>query len=136
MDQKHGDDMTILMRRLFYLFSITCTSLGASEGILGQGPVRSPLDRIPSTAYTDVNFRDLVKAPTETVTGIFERFDRAIPGDLAANIDRYLQSHPRDEYGIHEYSLERYGLNPEMLQSEYKPYIEFFDVPLETRSRR
>ncbi len=79
----------------------------------------------------DVNFHDLVKNPVQTVSDIFERFGESVPGDLSSSITRYLQDHPKDEYGIHRYSLARYGLNREELHRQYRRYIDTFAVSVE-----
>ncbi len=83
----------------------------------------------------DVNFKDLVKEPVQTVASIYERFGLDASSSLAKHIHRYLQNHPRDEYGIHEYSLERYGLDSQQLYKDYSHYIELFNVPLERNDR-
>ncbi len=83
----------------------------------------------------DVCFDDLVKNPVETVSGIFERFGESVPGSLSSEVSRYLKDHPKDEYGIHRYSLARYGLDREQLHQQYQRYIDTFAVSIEGSSR-
>jgi len=79
----------------------------------------------------DVDFKQMIKAPFDTVSNIYQNFAKEIPDSLSSNIESYLQSHPKDEYGIHEYSLERYGLNKNSLYEQYQPYINKFHVSLD-----
>ncbi len=80
----------------------------------------------------DINFKDLVKQPEDTLRSIYEHFGLAVPVNLAKSIQDYLATHPKDEYGIHEYSLERYGLDRAELYKTYEPYIKQFNVALES----
>lgn len=87
-----------------------------------------------SLQVVDVNFKDLVKNPSNTVKNIYQGFDCDVPDDLESQIKKYLQDHPKDEYGIHEYALERYGLNRDELYQDYENYIDRYQVPLELAS--
>jgi LPS sulfotransferase NodH len=81
----------------------------------------------------DINFKQLVSRPVETIEHIFKQLDWNLPESLTANITQYLQDHPKDEYGIHNYSLARYGLDRGELYHQYQAYIDYFQVPLEGR---
>ncbi len=79
----------------------------------------------------DINFRELVADPVGTVQSICQHFGQAVPEVLGARISAYLTEHPKDEFGNHAYSLERYGLDRQALYDEYASYIDYFNVPLE-----
>lgn len=79
----------------------------------------------------DVNFGDLVKNPVTVVSQLFEQFGETVDDSLPGQIEQYLSNHPKDEYGIHRYNLERYGLNRQQLYADSQPYIDAFSVPLE-----
>ncbi len=81
----------------------------------------------------DINFKQLVARPVETIEHIFKQLDWSLPESLTANITQYLQDHPKDEYGIHNYPLARYGLDRGELYHQYQAYIDYFQVPLEGR---
>ena len=81
----------------------------------------------------DINFKQLVSRPAETIEHIFNHLDWTLPESLTANITQYLQDHPKDEYGIHNYSLARYGLDRAELYHQYQAYIDYYQVPLEER---
>lgn len=90
-----------------------------------------PWRKEQATNILDINFKSLVAKPKNTIESIYDHFDQDIPNDLFRKIGGYLQNHPKDEYGIHEYSLERYGLNREKLHEDYAEYINHFQVSLE-----
>ncbi len=82
----------------------------------------------------DIDFKSLVKTPVKTIQSIFEAFDKNVPETLENDINQYLNDHPKDEYGIHEYSLERYGLSRDVLYQDYKAYIDYYNVTLEQQA--
>ena len=82
----------------------------------------------------DVNFKTLIRDPCRTVENIYQHFNLPVPNSLKGSVHRYLQEHPKDEYGTHQYSLERYGLCRRELHREYRDYIDYYQVPLEADS--
>jgi hypothetical protein len=43
----------------------------------------------------------------------------------------YLAQHPRDEHGVHRYSLAQFGLDEGELRRDFEGYCERFDLPRE-----
>jgi hypothetical protein len=82
----------------------------------------------------DVNFRQLISDPIHTVQSIYQHFGLDTPDELGTRITQYLTEHPKDEFGSHSYTLERYGLDRQKLHAEYADYIDYFNVPLEGKA--
>jgi len=84
----------------------------------------------------DINYQDLMQDPAGEVSKIYRHFGLDIPETLPSRVNQYLANHPKNEFGKHEYSLERYGLNSDELYQQYADYIKYFDVPLDKKNQR
>ena len=46
-------------------------------------------------------------------------------------MERYLAAHPKDEFGVHRYSLEAFGLEADAVNAAFKGYRERFGIEAE-----
>ncbi len=83
----------------------------------------------------DVNYRDLISRPSETVHSIFNHFDLDTPVELDGRVQQYLADNPKGKHGKHVYTLSRYGLDGGELYERFAEYIDEFGVPREDRTR-
>ena len=81
----------------------------------------------------DVDFRKLVDDPVGVVQAMYRHFDLEVPDVLGARIAQHLRAHPRGEFGSHEYTLERYGLDREAIHAACADYIDRYEVSLDAR---
>ena len=81
--------------------------------------------------FVDLHMRDLVRDPIGSVRGIYERFDLPLSADAEARMSRYLDRHPKDEFGVHRYSLEAFGLDAAAVDGAFARYRERFGVEAE-----
>ncbi|MFP6654072.1 MAG: hypothetical protein VCB25_00490 [Myxococcota bacterium] len=79
----------------------------------------------------DLSMREIVGEPIATVQKIYRHFELELGQEALENMQRYLDLHPKDEFGIHRYSLEAFGLDQENVNALFKSYRERFDIEAE-----
>ena len=70
----------------------------------------------------DLQFRDYMADPIGTIRRIYAHFGRELSPRAAERMQSFLDAHPRDEHGRHEYTLEGYGLD---LSHERKRFARY-----------
>jgi hypothetical protein len=90
-------------------------------------------DRMPERAnqFIDLQFRDLVADPIGCVRRIYTHFGLELRAEAETRMRAYLAQHPRDEHGVHRYSLAQFGLDEGELRRDFEGYCERFDLPRE-----
>jgi hypothetical protein len=80
--------------------------------------------------FFDVRFHELVKDPAAMVTRITEHFNlRPVAQEAMAN---WPNNGRKDKRGAHVYSAERFGLQRTPIEKHFKPYIDRFQVEMES----
>jgi hypothetical protein len=85
---------------------------------------------LPAERNLDVQYVDFMADPVGTVEGICRQV--GLPFDEASRdaVQRWLESHPREQHGVHRYSAADFGLDAERLRDRFRFYIDRFDIPL------
>jgi hypothetical protein len=81
--------------------------------------------------FVDIQFRDLAADPIGCVRRIYTHFGLELRSDSEARMRAYLAEHPRDEHGVHRYSLAQFGLDAGELRRDFERYCARFGVPRE-----
>ncbi|HEB88062.1 MAG TPA: sulfotransferase [Deltaproteobacteria bacterium] len=76
----------------------------------------------------DLSMREIVTDPIGCVERIYAHFDLSLSEEARRRMERYLERHPKNEFGIHRYSLEAFGLEEEAVNAAFKGYRERFDI--------
>lgn len=76
----------------------------------------------------DLSMREIVSDPIVCVEKIYERFELELSLETRERMQRYLDLHPKDEFGIHRYSLEAFGLEEGAVSAAFKGYRERFGI--------
>jgi len=76
----------------------------------------------------DVQYLELVRDPMSMVRRIYEHFDLGLTRGAETAMQRFLAEHPKDKGGMHRYSLEQFGLNPEVERSRFQFYLDCFGI--------
>ena len=76
----------------------------------------------------DVHYLELLRDPMSMVRRIYEFFDLELTGAAETAMERFLLANPKDKGGVHRYSLEEYGLNPETERRRFQFYLDFFGI--------
>jgi hypothetical protein len=78
--------------------------------------------RLPERAFMDVDYRNIVASPLDTVRSIYARFGRTLSDEAERAMRRFLAENPKDKHGRHRYSLDAYGLNREREAARFADY--------------
>lgn len=76
----------------------------------------------------DLSMREIVSDPIVCVEKIYERFELELSLEARERMQRYLELHPKNEFGIHRYSLEAFGLEEGAVSAAFKGYRERFGI--------
>jgi hypothetical protein len=76
----------------------------------------------------DVRYAELLRDPMSMVRRIYEFFDLELTGAAETAMQRFLLANPKNKGGVHRYSLEEFGLNPETERPRFQSYVEFFGI--------
>jgi len=75
----------------------------------------------------DLRFEDFANDQLGIVRHIYKRFNWHLSDDTVSHMERFLAANPKDKHGIHNYSLEQFGLNKEQIDQEYIDYINVLE---------
>jgi hypothetical protein len=90
----------------------------------------------PTHRIVDVQYAELTVDPVGTMRCVYEAFGDELDGQALAAMRAHVESHPKGRFGRHRYELDEYGLDGPALAERFKPYVERYDVPLESRRER
>jgi hypothetical protein len=62
--------------------------------------------------FFDVEYQDVTRDPIGTVRGIYEKFGYPWSAAFEDGMRRWLAANPQHKHGVHQYSLEPFGLAP------------------------
>jgi sulfotransferase family protein len=79
----------------------------------------------------DVHFAALMSDPVRAIEELYEQIGRPFHAAHADAIRSYLAHKPKGKFGKHHYSAEDWGLDPQRIHAEMRPYMEYYDVPAE-----
>lgn len=85
---------------------------------------------LPGT-YGDVRFADLMRDPATAIEQAYAQIGRDMTDHHRQAVDDYLRSKPRGAHGIHHYTAEEWGFDPDVLRGDLADYIAQFEVPIE-----
>lgn len=85
----------------------------------------------PKAVFYDMRFSEFIRDQFAVVRRIYEAFDLPMSEEAAARMKWFIADNPQGKHGIHRYSPEEYGIRPEVVRREFRPYIERFDLPPE-----
>jgi hypothetical protein len=81
--------------------------------------------------FLDIDYRDIVTRPLETVERVHGAFGLPFGGALADGMAAHVRSHPKNKHGSHDYALERYGLTPGAVLGRLAAYIDRFGIQID-----
>ncbi len=87
--------------------------------------------KYPHAVFYDMRFSEFIRDQFAVVEQIYEAFDLPMSEEAAARMKWFIADNPQGKHGIHRYSPEEYGIRPEVVRREFRPYIERFDLPPE-----
>lgn len=85
-------------------------------------------ETIPANQLFDVRLSDLAKDPVELFRTMYDHFGMEWSDHLDARYRVRMRENPKDQHGVHVYTLKDFGLDAKALTSEYAEYHERFGV--------
>jgi hypothetical protein len=85
----------------------------------------------PQAIFYDMRFSDFIRDQFAVVEKIYDAFGLPMTGEAAEKMKWFIADNPQGKHGIHRYSPEEYGIEPQVVRRDFRPYIERFDLPPE-----
>jgi hypothetical protein len=82
----------------------------------------------PDAIFYDMYFPDFVADQFAAVTQIYEALDLPMTEQAARRMKAFIADNPKGKHGVHSYTPEEYGLDPQAIRRDLRPYIERFDL--------
>lgn len=83
----------------------------------------------PEHPILDVQYEDLVRAPVETVAGIYATCGDALGEDAASAMHAYVAGHRQGRFGEHRYDLADFGIDKSEIAERFSGYVDRYDIP-------
>jgi hypothetical protein len=84
-----------------------------------------------SGSILHLHYREIVSDPEKTVARLFRHAGHAAGGDAARRMRRWLGNRSNRRHRPRRYNLGSFGLDPEGLREQFKPYTDAFGIELE-----
>jgi len=78
--------------------------------------------------FYDVPYADLKRDPMAVVRGIYAYFGRELDRDAEEAMQRFAAANPKDNHGVHRYSLEEFGLDRDAERERFRFYTDFYGI--------
>jgi hypothetical protein len=76
----------------------------------------------------DIRYAELMRDPMSMVRRIYAHFDLELTAAADTAMEGFLRANPKNKGGVHRYSLEEFGLNPETERRSFQFYMDFFGI--------
>ncbi len=86
----------------------------------------------PDAIFYDMHFSDFVKDQFAVVEQIYEAFDVPITSLAADRMKAFIADNPKGKHGVHQYSPEEYGVEPDAVRRAFSSYLERFELAPES----
>jgi hypothetical protein len=85
----------------------------------------------PDAIFYDMMFRDFITDQFGVITQIYEALDLPMTDEAARAMQAFIDANPPGVHGTHDYQPDQYGIDPAAVRSEFREYIDHFDLPPE-----
>jgi len=106
--------------------------LGRSWVYLEELGMRRGLDMrdnlLPPERVFDIRYKDVMADPVAAIGKAYGHFGIKLSDVSADNIRRFLAENPHNKHGAHNYTAEEFGLDPAMVRTLFKDYVERFNL--------
>jgi hypothetical protein len=90
-------------------------------------------DANPGQRIVDVQYADLMREPLAELRRVYAAFGEELEGPALTAMAAHVGSHPKGRLGRHGYDPRDFGLDPGELAERFRPYVERYDIPSESR---
>ena len=85
-------------------------------------------DQLPNSQVFDIRLKDLRRDPRGTLKQMYEHFDIERDDARLDLLEVTAGSKPTQQHGVHDYSIEEFGLDPEQVRERFAAYRARFGV--------
>jgi hypothetical protein len=82
----------------------------------------------PDAVFYDMKFPDFVADQFAVISDIYRTFGLPMTDEGAARMKAFIADNPKGKHGLHLYTPQEYGLDPETVRRDFRPYIERFEL--------
>jgi len=82
----------------------------------------------PDAVFYDMYFPDFVADQFAVVQDIYEQLELPMTDEGAARMQAFIADNPKGKHGLHLYTPEEYGIDPEVVRRDLARYIDRFDL--------
>lgn len=86
---------------------------------------------LPASQVFDIQFSDFVQDQVGCVRRAYKHFDLDLPDGSTTAMQTFIDNNPADKHGKHMYQFKDTGLDLDEIRELYKPYSNYFSIPLE-----
>jgi hypothetical protein len=83
---------------------------------------------VPADQIVDLHYGALLRDPVGTIATTYETLGLTLTGEAEQQMRAYLDAKPKDRHGVHNYSIEDFGLDRTELRQSFAPYMAHYDV--------
>ena len=83
---------------------------------------------VDESRFFDVHYLEAMKDTVDMVRKVYDHFGIGFSQEAERRMREFLAVNPKDKHGAHRYSLEEFGLDPEVERERYRFYTDRFGV--------
>lgn len=80
----------------------------------------------PEAMFYDIAFTDFVRDQFGVVERIYDAFDLPMSDAGAAAMQAFIDDNPPGKHGVHEYSPDQFGIDPDQVRADFAEYVDHF----------
>jgi Sulfotransferase family len=82
----------------------------------------------PDAIFYDMYFPDFVADQFAVVSEIYDALGLPMTDEAAKRMQAFIDDNPKGKHGLHLYTPEEYGIDPQAVRRDFKAYIEQFNL--------
>jgi hypothetical protein len=82
----------------------------------------------PQAIFYDMHFSDFVADQFAVVSDIYAALGLPMTDEAALRMKAFIADNPKGKHGLHLYTPEEYGIDPELVRRDFRAYIEQYDL--------
>jgi hypothetical protein len=82
----------------------------------------------PDAIFYDMYFQAFVTDPFREIEKIYDAIGLPMTEEGANAMRAFIADNPKGKHGIHRYAPEEYGVVPEKIRDEFRPYLDRFGL--------
>jgi Sulfotransferase family len=82
----------------------------------------------PNAIFYDMHFSDFVADQFAVVSDIYAALGLPMTDLGAMRMKAFIADNPKGKHGLHLYTPEEYGIDPEVVRRDFRAYIEQYDL--------